>query len=336
MTALTATVENRALYSQALSQWDPITAEELINSLSDNPGFLRAVERVARLGSIDVMRMPSPRVADSTLLLVVKDQKAKPLGVVHVSQAGDPDQVKRSCSKAKSIAEKLGGPLNSPVLLPLWLGEAEGRSCSFTQLKVATECGWVWSYQKRRMRQPVLEWLFASARKTIKMADPNEGPQLFFGNLSYFDGKVGFTKEFNNAVASAKSALTKGKWTPRHMVDHNDLWKGNVMLENKYSHYHKFYVIDWAAANLQGYGILDFITFSKSFGVRSESMAKWLSRYAELLDGNVDAILYQYLAGMGHLGRNLNNFPYDRFVQKVSYEFAALHGLIEHASSVKR
>lgn len=331
MTTLIANVEDEPLYNQPLSRWDAITAGEVIDRISSDAGFLREVTRIARFGSIAVMRMPSSRVADSTLLLSVNNDQAEPVGIVHVSQAGDPEQVKRSCSKAKAIAEMLGTPLNAPVLLPLWLGEAAGRSCSFTPLKVATGCGWIWRYQKRRMRKPVLEWLFASAQRTLTNVQEKDGAKLFMDNLDYFDGTVGFSKDFKSAVASAKSALMQGSWVPVHMVDHNDLWKGNVMLEHKYYRFRNFYAIDWAAANPQGYGILDFITFSNSFGVRPKAMQKWLSRYVDLLDGNRDAILYQYLAGMGHLGRNLNNFPYDRFVQKASYEFATLSSLVGRA-----
>lgn len=329
MTTNALSINSEELYNRPLSQWDPITTNEIKQALIENSDFLEHVARLGELGSISVMRMPSSSVSDSTLLLTVKEPRSEPLGILHISQICDPGQVRRSFLQAKAIADKLGSPLNRRVLLPLWVGDVAGRSCSFTQLKKPTASGWLWGYQKRRMQKPVLEWLFASAQATIVRADGAKEAEVFVQNLDYFDGKVGFSKAFNKAVASAKTALLKGDWVPCHMVDHNDLWKGNVILENEFSQFDRFYTIDWAASNVEGYGIHDFVTFSKSFGVSHARMKRWLQRYAELLDGNLDAVMYQYLAGMGHLGRHLNNFPYDRYVQKASYEFAVLRRLLE-------
>lgn len=302
---------------------------DVIGCLVEDHSLRAATERLGGFSSISVLRMPSDRISDSPLLLYACNQKSDVVGILHVSQGCDSEQVLSGYLKAKTVADRLEYPLSRHVLLPVWVGCVDGRSCSFTECKKATSSGLLWKYQKRKLQQPVLQWLYASAKKTMYRVEAQADVDVFLENLDFFQGNKDFSSAFMDAVEAARESLLDGRWLPHHQVDHNDLWKGNLTLDNAYADYDRFFVIDWAGSNIDGFGGHDFITFSRSFGVSIPVMSKWLSRYAELFGGSPEVVMYQYLTGMGRLGANLNNFPYDRYVQKVSYEFSLLSTLLE-------
>ncbi|MFN3880722.1 MAG: hypothetical protein ACK4L8_04750 [Nitrincola lacisaponensis] len=309
---------------RVLSPFDSITLHEVIKNLSNNQNLLDTLnDKGVCLGKIGLLRMPSQRVSDSTLLLGNYSED-KLIGVLHVSQIYDPGQVVRSCNNARMIHNFLPAPHNSHVLCPIYTGEIEGRTFSYTSYKYPLSLNYYWSLQKRLMKRPVLKWLCLLADK----ADVHANVDSVLENLYFFRGKNNFVNDFFDFVRESEKSLKNGKWKPFCIPDHNDLWRGNFLMEGSPYHFKNFRVIDWGAANVHGYGVHDLLTFSLSFGVSAKQLASYFKLYMIKLGCDKQVLLYQYIAGMGYLGRNINNFPYQQYCLKVNKEFDLLRKVL--------
>lgn len=305
----------------SINTFDSIIIDDFIKVIyDDNSLFFELNERGIVIDNISVHRLPSSRVTDGVLLLASHDVAGKINGIFHISKLYDSDQVYRASLNAKMFSERLSEALISKhVFLPIHIGNIYGRSYSFSDYMYPLSSGKLWFFQKRYLASTVLEWLVSFASLPVSFCNR----EIVYKNLSFFDGKKGFIDSLSIFLSEAKNALECERWKPIHLPDHNDLWKGNFLVNSsKFSL--DFKVIDWAAANVNGYGVHDLVTFSLSFGVSPDKLNRFLKIYQNKLGVSSDIILFQYLSSIGYLGRNMNNFPYVRYLEKVNKELSFL------------
>lgn len=321
MKELSSYLDNHFQTDRALSPFDSIKLYDILKFISNDELLLHALNvNGVRLNKLGLLRMPSQNVSDSTLLLGNYNDSGHLVGVLHISQIYDPCQVARSCNNARMIYDVIPEPFNKHVLCPLYIGEIYGRSFSYTEYVHPLSSNFYWSLQKRLMQRPVLSWLCLLAN----YSSFHEDFDCVMENLYFFKGKNNFANEFSELVGESKKFLDNGKWKPLCIPDHNDLWRGNILMDKSKYYFNSFKIIDWGAANIQGYGVHDLLTFSLSFGVSDKALAPYLKHYMVSLNLDKKTLLFQYLAGMGYLGRNINNFPYQRYCVKVNNEFEFL------------
>lgn len=307
-------------YSLPLSQYDDLIVSEAIALILKNDELRESLRiNSIYLNDLQVLRMPSTRVTDSVLLLGNYNQHNKLIGIIHLSQKYDPLQVFNSCNNAYSINSKISSVAESHILLPIHMGFIEGRSFSYTECMHPLSEGFYWKIQKRLIQKSVLSWLVEVAA-SFSDADKEKTYQ----NICFFEGRNGLSNEFVSEASSALHSLEAGYWKPVNVPDHNDLWRGNILISGNRYGFRNFKVIDWGASNVYGYGVHDLLTFSLSFGVSAKKLASYIARYSDVLAIDKNNISFQYIAGIGRLGVNLNNFPYVRFCEKVNREFSLL------------
>ena len=303
-----------------VNEFDSMIIADYINYILKDDSFVEAVKNInIDVESIKLFRLPSSRVKDGVLLLCSYNHIGNINGIFHVAQLYDSDQVSRSCISAGLFSERISSSvIDQHVLLPFYVGRVFERSYSFSKFMHPLSSGKIWFVQKRYLSDHVLTWLVSFSSLPIMYADCDS----VYKNLDFFNGKKGFIGLLNQYVVGAKESLKNGSWQPVNLPDHNDLWKGNILVDSTFSS--NFQVIDWAAANVNGYGVHDLVTFSLSFGVSARKLNRYLKVYKNRLGMSSDMIIYQYLSSLGFLGRNMNNFPYVRYLQKINIELSFL------------
>ena len=298
-----------------LSYFDGFLVSDIIEKLESHLDFKEGlVERGVALCNLSTIRLPSSRITDGVLLIGDYNKNGFLQGVIHVSQLHDSDQINCAFLNSKWFSDNVDGGVRH-VHVPIYIGLVENRTFTYSTFCYPMSSGPLWPLQKRLIRPFVLGWLtnFSVKRNEAEFVSTMK-------YLNFFKGKNGLSDKFMNYMELSKECLLNGSWTPVVIPDHNDLWKGNILLESLVD-FSKFKVIDWGAANPKGYGVHDLLTFSLSFGVSHNHLQKYLNRYAKNLDVSKQVLIFQYIASVGCLGVNINNFPYARFCKKVNNEF---------------
>lgn len=140
--------------------------------------------------------------------------------------------------------------------------------------------------------------------------------------------------DIKKCIKKSISRLETGEWTPRHSIDHNDLWLGNVMLADRDDYNPKpsppFVLIDWAGANPQGYGIYDLIRLSLTLRLFTRTLHHELIAHSKALQCSFEDVIGHFFASLGHLHQHLECFPESRYIQTFRNCWAALTQAISH------
>jgi hypothetical protein len=138
-------------------------------------------------------------------------------------------------------------------------------------------------------------------------------------NLAKLDG---VSDRLQNAALESLERLISGKWLPRHVLMHSDLWKGNILhgdsrlAETGYNlPTRSFATIDWGASNIKGYGIYDLIRLGQSMRLSSRQLQAQVSIHCQILDSDFIDARSHLLTALGYLSMHLGCFPLNRFVE---------------------
>ena len=111
-----------------------------------------------------------------------------------------------------------------------------------------------------------------------------------------------------------------------------DLWQDNVLLDTTSTSIRaltsEFVIIDWAGANLKGYGIYDLLRLARSMGLTRHALARELHVHARILGCQLTDSMGHLLASLGYLGMHLEHFPSERYVLLVRRCWGALSSLL--------
>lgn len=276
-----------------------------------------------KINKLSVFKLPHINVDDSVLIIAAYGCDDELIGLIHLSNSVSPEQVFMAFKNARNIRNLLGSTFDKDrVLLPIFLGYVKGNSYSFTPVKKNLSSSVFWFFQRRYMVSAIADWLIYLAGSSKKPCSISFAKELLL--LLQRDPEI--SESIRISVGSALLSLESKVWSPLHMADHNDFWKGNILVDSILSK--SFFVIDWGGANIDGFGVHDMVTFCQSFKVSPSLAHKYLSKYSLVIDMPLEHLLYQYLLSMGCLRLNLSNFPYDRFIQKIENEFKYLSTIL--------
>ncbi|MEZ6192172.1 MAG: phosphotransferase [Phycisphaerales bacterium] len=73
---------------------------------------------------------------------------------------------------------------------------------------------------------------------------------------------VDATEAVRRAAEIGIRGLEQGRWKPRFVLMHNDLWKDNILLDDE----GRIAVIDWPGSTVKGYAMYDLVRLADSFG----------------------------------------------------------------------
>jgi hypothetical protein len=179
------------------------------------------------------------------------------------------------------------------------------------------------------MRGWVLKWLrgvtTACAARYPEPAD-HAGALEALARLRGCDGMGG---EVRDAIDRAAARLEGGSWRPRMVLDHNDLWPGNIMANRdaagRAMGASGYVVIDWAGANLRGGGFADLLRCARGFNLTPRQLRVEIEFHCRTLGLQPEDATSQLLLSLGWLHQNLEHFPIERFVELSVGIFQLLH-----------
>jgi len=300
------------------SRDEHLTVSELLPLLSDRLselenqiGFQISVTPLGRLKELK----------DSTTKFLVSAPEGKPRAVIVISRLESPDIVMRGAAIAEEIRGAVGNTLGEAIIKPIDSGYAGGRS--YVILPWYREFS-SWKpfrvIQKLSLIRPLLNWLREANAMAATAHGHSEDAIRDYGENILHIGKQKFcTGEVSAAIKKTINRLESGQWNPRHTIDHNDFWMGNVMLKpgNSYSSENRYAytIIDWNGANEKGYGIYDLIRLARSLNLSDRIIRREFFSHSNALGCNPEDIQGHLLASLGRLHQNIECFPENRYIQ---------------------
>lgn len=255
-------------------------------------------------------------VEDHCDKFVVFSRSGQPIAFVVLSPREFPQVAAHAAASAIQASERLGPVLGATVLTPLHVGESGGASYTVTAFcRPLSANRWVARWQRWRLAAPVLDWLHAVTRHTAAPVDGAQADALFAQPLEALAANTIVDPSVRAGAVVARNALANGRWKPRSVLAHNDLWAGNLLRRAQPGAGTPFYVIDWAGSRSEGHGIYDLVRIGMSMGLPSARLRQAVGAHCDVL-GCEPAMANHYLASaLGHLSLNLGEWPPAQFAQ---------------------
>jgi len=222
---------------------------------------------------------------------------------------------------AESVRGRIGPRLGDAIIKPIQSGYVDGRS--YMMLPWCREfSSWraIRVMQRMVLVRPLLKWLHEVAATAAVPDYPfgNAG-ESFSGVLAHLLNQKFVDDDIKIVIRKSMDRLNSGKWNPRHAVDHNDFYLGNVMLPARMNHHtrprYPFVLIDWAGANPQGYGIYDLIRLALALKLSVKALRRELVTHSTALQCDPSDTSGHLLAAFGRLHQHLECFPEARYIQ---------------------
>ncbi len=256
-------------------------------------------------------------IIDATRKYLVRRQNGRPWAVVSCSAPGQPDLVTQSAERARLAKEALGAELGAPVISPLGHGTIGDQS--FVVLPYYTplwESGPRWWLQRAHLRPRLFDWLTAVTRQTLAFVPED---QIRSRVISPLEDLLTDNKQWSELRKASDEAIERaraGTWSPRQVLQHDDFWAGNVLIDQETRGgrwFGDFSIIDWPGARVDGYPMYDFLRMAVSIGLTGGPFFKRLDEICSALNCNRDEALYEFSAAGAELGRRLGNWPVEAY-----------------------
>jgi hypothetical protein len=258
-------------------------------------------------------------VADDPAKLLVTDRASRELAVVLVASPVDPDLVGRGMERAARAREALGERLGSVILEPLGQGVLDGRSYSVLPYhRPFGEGVLARRYWRLALRKGALDWLAEANAATLTEASDADFAAAFERPLAHVATLDTMDEALRRAADAALGRLKTGEWKPKLVLMHGDMWIGNMLRATKspgeggQQRSFPFVVIDWPGSALRGYAMYDLIRLAASLGLRGARLGREVRRHCEILGCKASLATDYLVAGLGHLGLTLGEFPAER------------------------
>ena len=287
---------------------EPLTPKRLAELLAAPVG--EALLSRARVGSIEPFGADK-QVEDQTFKFMVSSSEGKPIAVVLCSPCVSPDLIVRGSARAREAKNALGPELGRAVLTPIAEGEVRGLSYAVLPycepLSDKHFKGWL---QRRRVGPKVLSWLHGVTRQTMRDVSHADVHARFHRPLWLLAEAIDATEPVRRAAEIGVRGLEQGRWTPRHVLMHNDLWKGNILLDA----HGEVVVIDWPGSRMDGYAIYDLVRLADSFGIGDRALGEQIATHCRVLGCEPKDGLSHLAAALGLLLSDLDRFPMHLFL----------------------
>jgi hypothetical protein len=313
----------RTAHSVVQRLLDPVT-EQVVAGMSDI--------RIRR--PLEVIE-DTKSAADATTKLLARDERGQPACVVLCALRGPADLVARGVERAAEAKVRLGEPLGQVILDPIDWGHIEELTYAIMPYCRPLSSKWlIGRFQARRLRQSLLEWIRDVTKQTLADIAPDTLERAIASPLRHLLSREDLRADARLAARNALTRLEAGRWVPRHVLMHNDLWIGNILVDAADATQRRdrpwrerFVIVDWAGSRIDGYGIYDLLRLARSLRLGARALHAELRHHARALGCARADVASHLAAALGHLGMNLECFPPDRYARTVDGCFKMLGSL---------
>jgi len=312
-----------------------LTVDGLIQSLeaplADTLGFPRGSFEFSLLS-------PGDKVADGTTVLKLSNPDGRSIAVVLCSPPVSPDMVKRAMDRAHQAKLMLGEAAGTHILDPLAQGSVQGLSYAVLPFCRNLRGSRLWWIQRALLRPLILDWLREATEYTMREPQPVSIERSFAAPLQHIIWLKPIRGHLRAAASRAIERLNDGAWTPKHVLMHGDLWKGNILIHpqdnilRRLNMSDRFVITDWAGSEISGIAMYDLVRLAESMRLNAQNLRREVEKHCHLLGCEpVDATSY-LLAALGHIAMHLEHFPIENYKHMAESCYATL----ERALATKR
>jgi hypothetical protein len=274
---------------------------------------------------------PGDKVADGTTVFLLRNLSGRPLAVVLCSPAVSPEMVKRSMDRAQQAKSTLGkSDAGTHILDPLAQGWVNGLSCAVLPYCLGLSDTRFWWIQRALLRQSVFDWLRQLTECTVCEANSASIEQKFIAPLKHMVWLTPIRGPLRAAASRAIERINNGEWTPKLVLMHGDLWKGNILIRTQENILqrldisNRFVITDWAGSEISGYAIYDLVRLADSMRLSAHNLHQEVDRYCHLLGCEQGDITSYLMAALGHIAMNLEHFPMENYTHMAESCYATL------------
>ena len=265
--------------------------------------------------------MPQKNVADDSTKILISNQK-KPIGVILCAKTSLSDIPNRNANRAIEIKAKLSGAAQETVLAPLAHGSKEGIGYTIWPYIPPISKNRVINYLQRKYHcHAMFHWIIDSSKQSKTSVSTENLESHFILPLEQLSKDSLIAPEIRSDIQKQISGLSNREWAPYHVMAHNDLWTGNILLNKKNTY--GISIIDWAGADYESFAVYDLVRLAMNLRVGDKFFVAQLRSLCDVLECDPEHARGHLLSSFAHLAANLDNFPHDRFVKliDISYKY---------------
>lgn len=211
-----------------------------------------------RYGKLEISFLSrASMVADGTTVLLLRDSAGRRRAVALCSAPAAPDMVRRAMNRARKAKAILGASMGAPILDPLAEGSVGGLSYAvLPYCNKLSELRAIWWPQRALLRPSILDWLARVTKCTMRGAEPATTYRDFAERLRRMVSLKPLSQGMRAAAKWSAARLDCGAWTPRHVLMHGDMSKGNILVRpangtaERWTWRERFIIIDWGGSEI--------------------------------------------------------------------------------------
>jgi hypothetical protein len=265
-------------------------------------------QRLASHTIIDVVQLPvSTPIPDSTEKYFIRTTD-EPF-ILIISSKVSPLMVKRAIDRQREAIAHLHGLTAASIEMPILTDFMGERSYAVWRKRQPLSSNRIRSKIERMLLAPrIFRWLREIASQT---ATTLVNPSILAEDTRRLQDIQTMPSFIKIAAEKACDAILLGKIPAIQVLQHGDLWIGNILKAPSKS---GFVVIDWAGARFDGSPFFDLVKFALSVGATNSKLRQEISMHSKIINCDPRYARAYVLRGLGALHRQLEYFPERDFV----------------------
>ncbi len=260
---------------------------------------------------------------DSVEKFLIRSARGHNVGVALCSSPVAPELVARGMWRAREAKKMLGARLGLAILDPLFEGAFEGRTCAvLPYCHPLSGSRWIRKIQKKTMAPALIRWFRGAAEATRYCPGSAEVRRSFSDCLTCLSEEDAVSDSVRRAAGLAMERMDRGQWEPCHVLCHNDVWDGNILIDRRAAGdglarawNDRFVIIDWPGSTLRGYGLIDLMRLARTLPITERRLRGEVAAHCEILGCGFEDARSHLLAAIGNILMHRENFPMPLFVK---------------------
>ncbi len=253
--------------------------------------------------------------ADSPYRFSLHDARGDQVAYIAWSNEDFPRSVQTAADAALSAAERMGPKLAQRVLCPDEAGTCLGRSYAIYPWRESLGRIALGLAKRSFLRKQLLPWLAELTKVTCHFPNEAEVEELFRKPLMSMASSSALPAHLGREAELTLKALEEGRFTPRNVFAHGDLWISNILFCRVYRLPVSAVVIDWGGSRHWGHPLFDLLRLSYDLSLGAPLLREQIGLHCEALGVPIEQSTMHLMSSLAFLGSNLGEFEVHRYVE---------------------